>query len=202
MTVIVMSKYDGSYYLTSDGRTTQDWAGIASDETQKVFAGNNCAYGICGNASAKTVIHELLRKSTKPIDVLRHARHESFKGLLKDCSVLVATKKHGCYTLNINAANPFQPEDRLSIIPWSDEQLPQVAGSGFLNVRTALGVIKDQEGEDNNTNHQHPDSIVWAITQSYKDNHTIGGRVSQVELQLTKAKKGSKVKKNTRRKKK
>lgn len=178
MTVIVLSKSNGHYYMTGDGRTSMGWMGIASDTTQKVHQLKDCLYGVCGNASAKMIIEMLLKRTRDPKRLIKLLLHKDFKDILQDCEALIATQKFGCYTISISNGHPmFKSSGSSEIITWSDESLPQISGSGSLNVKTLLSV----NHEDKPT----PEQIVKSIEASYKVNHTIGGTITQVSLKST-----------------
>ncbi len=178
MTVIVMTKHDGHYYMTGDGRTTQDWIGISSDNSIKVHEGKDCLYGVCGNASAKLVIKALLDKTRDPLKLLKLMGSKEFKDILQDSAAMVATKKHGCYTLRIDNKKDKDGAKTtdFSIVPWQDADLPQMVGSGFISVRTLLA----------QKNTITPMTVKDSIFDSYKVNHTIGGLITQVKLKVGK----------------
>jgi hypothetical protein len=172
MTVIVLSKHENHYYMHADGRTSQDWMGIASDNSVKVHTGKDCIYGTCGRAAAKVIVKALLSRTRDPLKMAKLLHHKDFKDILQESSTLVATKKHGCYSINIRGASLFSPKADHSIITWDLDTLPQILGSGFLNVRTLLAQY------DKPT----PEQVRKAIEDSYKVNHTIGGLISEVKL--------------------
>ncbi len=174
MTVIVLSQHEGSYYMTGDGRATEDWRGVCTDNFIKVHSGKDYIYGTCGNCSANVVVKALLAKTRDPIKLLKLMKHKDFKDILQDSSTLVATKKFGCYTLDISKSKVlFTPSAAEGdIILWDDGTLPQIAGSGYLNVRTLLAQKEKAS----------PKEVIKAIEDSYKVNHTIGGKITQVRL--------------------
>src|SRR5690348_1942698 len=102
MTVIVLSKYAGNYYMHSDGRTSQDWMAIASDNSVKVHKDTDYIYGTCGNASAKVVIKALLKRTRDPFKIIKLLHHKDFRDILQDSCTLVATQRHGCYSISIH----------------------------------------------------------------------------------------------------
>ncbi len=178
MTVIVLSKYEGHYYMHSDGRTSQDWMGIASDNSIKVYEGKECIYGTCGKAAAKVIIKELLNKTRDPLKMAKLLYHKDFKDILQDSKTLVATKKYGCYTISISMGRSSMfnsGKTECDIILWEDANLPQITGSGFLNVRTLLAQYETDPS---------PMQVKEAIKDSYKVNHTIGGLISEVKLKV------------------
>lgn len=71
MTVIVLTKEKNTYHIHGDGRTSQDWMGIASNNSKKVHEGKDCIFGICGKASAKLIMKDILNKTSAPMQVLR-----------------------------------------------------------------------------------------------------------------------------------
>lgn len=179
MTVIVLTEHEGFYYMTGDGRTSQDWMGIASDNSVKVHEGKECIYGTCGNASAKLVIKALLDKTRDPLKLMRLMKHKDFKDILQNSSTLVATKKHGCFTLGISKIGGLVSgpgEFMCDIVTWDRDCLPQIEGSGFLSVRTLLSQYRETT----------PEMVKDAIEQSYTVNHTIGGKITQVKLKIGK----------------
>lgn len=182
MTVIVLIKDKNGYHLLGDGRTSQDWMGINTDNSRKVHEGKDCIYGTCGDASAKLIMKDILSKTCNPIQVLRKLHSKDYKDILQNSQTLVATKKHGCYTLTIQDGNPFKSGHEVGICTWDDDALPQMVGSGFLSVRTLLAT------QENIT----PQVVEWAISTSYEVNHTIGGKITHVSLLLPKVKKGKK----------
>lgn len=172
----MLSKHEGKYYVHSDGRVTQDWTGIASDEFVKVFKAKDCVYAICGNADSVLMLHEVFNKGSKPTQVLRTMSSPEFYPFLKSCSVLVGTAHHGCYSISINPKGFLSDALDVSIIPWPDNSLPQVKGSGFLNVKTLLAA-KDKVT---------PTLVKKSIKDSYKVNHTIGGSIFEASIAINK----------------
>ena len=177
MTVIVLSKHGGYYHLTGDGRTSQDWMGIASDNTIKVREGKNCIYGTCGKAAAKIVIAHMLAKTQNPIKLLQMMHHKDYKDLLQDSTTLVASPKYGCYTIQISNGHILSGKSH-SIVTWDEGALPQIIGSGFLSVRTLLSTIENKDITLQVVND--------AILSSYKVNHTIGGKITTVKIKAPK----------------
>ncbi len=177
MTVIVMSKNNNKYYLTSDGRTSQGWMGIASDNTVKVHSGKGCIYGVCGNASAKLIMKMLLNKTSDPVKFLKLLHHKDYAHLLQHSTTLVASQKFGCFTVHIHprSMSPFGSSSghTCEIIPWDDKNLPQIAGSGSLQVKALLSQYAQEP---------LPEGVKAAILQAYVTNHTIGGEISQISL--------------------
>lgn len=175
MTVIVIYEdYDTKEIkITGDGRTSQDWMGIFSDETTKVFRKKDFIYGSCGDASSKAVIPELLRKTKcNKMALLNAIKDEEFKDILPNCKTFYAHKTKGMAIMTVDAKNSKDDYGKISILPLEYAQLPQAIGSGFLNVRTLLGNSKKVTQRD----------VEKAIRDSYKHNHTIGGKVSTVVL--------------------
>lgn len=179
MTVIVLTKEKNTYHIHSDGRTSQDWMGISTNNSKKVHDGKDCIFGVCGSAAAKLIIKDVLSKVNNPIQVLRKLHSKDYKDLLQDSQTLVATKKHGCYTLSISTKSLFSTSPNISIVTWDDDALPQIVGSGFLSVRTLLSTQEKIT----------PKIVEWAITQAYEVNHTIGGKISHLSLELPKERK-------------
>jgi hypothetical protein len=192
MTVIVLSKHDGVYHIHGDGRTSMDWMGVATNNSTKVHAGKDYIYGTCGNATAKVVIKALLEKTTDPIKLLRLMHHKDFKDILQDSKTLVATKKHGCYEISIRKQGGLLGNTSAScgVITWDDDALPQMSGSGSL----AVGALLSQHDEP------MPIHVEQSIQQAFKVNHTIGGKITQVSLDIgdTKTKVTKKAKKATK----
>lgn len=164
--------------MHGDGRTSQDWMGISTNNSVKVHEGKDCIYGTCGKAAAKLVMKDILNKTCNPMQVLRKLHSKDYKDILQDSQTLVATKKYGCYTLSIHGGNPFKAGHQVDICSWDDDALPQIVGSGFLSVRTLLSTQEKIT----------PDAVKWAIQQSFEVNHTIGGKITHVSLPLPKSK--------------
>lgn len=180
MTVIVLSRTKDTYYIHSDGRCSQDWMGIASDNAVKVFKEKDCIFGICGSAAAKVVVQQILKKATDPFKVLKLLHHKDFRDILQPCQILVASAKHGAYTVFISEYEGLMSSKIYKgVVTWGDESLPQIVGSGFLNVRSLLSVQKTIT----------PKVVEEAIIQAYTTNHTIGGKVSMVSVKIKKGKK-------------
>lgn len=176
MTVIVMSKHKDHYYIHADGRCTQDWMGIASDEVTKVFEGKDFIFGLAGAAAAQLIIGEALAKETRPMQLLKLLESSEFKPYLRSCSALIATTNHGAYGLSVRPEGFLSSTMTVDIIRWNEGDLPQSIGSGFLNVRTLLSLNSKVT----------PELVKKAIKDSYKVNHTIGGRISETKLKISK----------------
>lgn len=172
MTVIVLYKddSDGKYKITGDGRTSQDWMGVFSDNTTKVFNEGTHIFGSAGDASSKTVIPVILKKSKgKHINLLRLCRDKDFVDILPNCQTIFAHHKEGIGMLSIHGS--ILGGKQVQVLPLQDEQLPQAIGSGFINVRTLLsGKVTTQK------------TVEKAIKDSYEVNHTIGGKITTVVL--------------------
>lgn len=184
MTVIVLSKFEGYYYIHGDGRTSQDWMGIFSDESIKVHKGKDCIYGICGNCADILPLSEALKHTRDPFKLLKLLNGKEYKPLIQSTGVLVATTSHGCYSIerrpHRDPAIEADPAKRpgATIMPISLAQMPVMDGSGFISVRTLLA--------QKDPNEISPDVVEDAIQDSYKVNHTIGGKVSSVRLKIGK----------------
>lgn len=179
MTVIVLSKHKDSYYLHSDSRCTQGAYGIMSDSYTKVYEQKDCIFSVCGEASCVLVMKALLAKTRDPLKLLRLLHHKEFKDILSSCSVLIATTRNGCYILDIDKKGLFDSEAKHSVVTLTDKDLPQMDGSGFVNVRSKLSEYDIVT----------PDVVKRCIEAAYKDNHTIGGAVQEVKLSVGKRKK-------------
>lgn len=161
--------------MTGDGRTSQDWLGIASDNSIKVHEGKNCIFGTCGKAAAKIIVQNLLKKTQDPFKLIKLLHHKDFKDILQDSHTLVATQRYGCYSLNVRPSSNsmFSSGSAIKdVVLWDDDCLPQIIGSGFLNVRTLLSQY------DKVT----PELVKESIRTAYKTNHTIGGLITEVKL--------------------
>ncbi len=174
MTVICLTKYKNTYTISGDGRTSQDWAGVSTDSSIKVFKTKDCIYGGCGHASARLVINKALSRTSDPFKLLKLLNHKDWRDLLQPTSVLVASKKHGAYTVSIDKRGMLSTGHDVNVITWDDGALPQVIGSGFLQVRTLLSM------HDNGK--LSPKVVKDAITSAYKTNHTIGGNITQLSI--------------------
>ncbi len=180
MTVIVLTEHKGYYYLHGDGRATEGSHGINTDNEVKVYQGKGYMFGQCGECSDLLPLNEALKTTHEPFKLLKLLHSDEFKLLFKNLGVLVATSKHGCYSIDRTPhKDPNIEHDPVkrplaTIIPWTREALPQMVGSGYLHVRTLLA--------------QHevitPDIVKSAIETSYKVNHTIGGKITELKLKV------------------
>lgn len=191
MTVIVLSKFENTYFIHADGRCSMDWMGIHSDNATKVHQGKGYIWGFCGSCDSILPLEEALKKTQDPIKLLRYLNSKAIAPYLSSFGILVATKKHGAYQVERRCSAHKEIEcdekkrPKASLMKLSDEQLPQTDGSGFLSVKTLLiasggkGYLHKVEDKEH-----HSDAVKAAITDSYLVNHTIGGEIKELRLDI------------------
>ncbi len=186
MTVIVLSKYKGTYYLTGDGRCTARHH-IASDEVTKVYKAtgkrkvkgkitqDEYIFGGAGCASSEILIKKALAKTRDPHKLQRLLKDsKEFKDHLVTTHCFVVTKKFGSYLLCIEPQGFLSSSYVAITIAWEDSSLPQVIGSGSHHVSALLSQYENPT----------PKVVEACIKQAYKVNCTIGGKISSVDLKV------------------
>lgn len=170
MTVITICKEKEKYHIVGDGRMTSGHH-IMSDQMVKVGSGKGYIFGICGSASGLLTMKLLLSQSTDPAELLTMIHQDKYKHLKSLVNhVFVACQYHGVYEMIIDS---FHDKTDVAIIPFEDDALPMVMGSGTPQVKALLA-----QHEDVTVEH-----IKKAYHAAYKVNCTIGGKISSVELE-------------------